>query len=217
MSPRTAAASTVSRAEPREWAADRSKALRPPAGQGRRGRHGPAARSARHAVRCHPAPDPPCQPPALASSPLPMLGRPAWADPWGPTRGTSYRQRARDRRARRRRRVCRWLLRPNQRTARGARSGHVEAVEVHHLVPGRDEVLDETSPARRRWRRTPRSPAAGSGSRRRGRRRWRSTSPRPSLGHGRRRGSPSSPRSSHSVPMSRRLTKKSFVSVPGDR
>ena len=58
---------------------------------------------------------------------------------------------------------------------RSARSGEVEAVEVHDLVPGRHEVADELLLRVALTRRPRRSPAAGSSSRRRGRPRWRST------------------------------------------
>ena len=68
----------------------------------------------------------------------------------------------------------------------GARrtSGEVEAIEVHHLVPGRDEVAGRTSPARRSFRRPRPARGAASSSRRRGRRACRSTSVRPSCDRG---------------------------------
>ena len=59
------------------------------------------------------------------------------------------------------RRTNRWSecgYRPRQ----AQRSGEVEAVGVHHLGPGRDEVARRTSPARRRWHRPRPAPAAAS-------------------------------------------------------
>ena len=91
----------------------------------------------------------------------------------------------------------------------------VEAVEVHHLGPRGDEVVDELLPARRRWRRPRPARAAARSSRRPGRRACRSTSARPLL-----RSRPSNTSASPapaSTPclMSSRLTKKSLLSVPG--
>ena len=55
------------------------------------------------------------------------------------------------------------------------RSPEIEPVEVHDLVPRRDEVTHELLASRRPTRRPRRAPAAASSSRRRGRPRWPST------------------------------------------
>ena len=91
----------------------------------------------------------------------------------------------------------------------------VEAIEVHHLGPGRDEVAARTSSARPRCRRLRPARGAASSSRRRGRRACRSTSARRSCDRGLRTASFASDVGFHSVPMSSRFTKKSLVSVSG--
>jgi len=97
----------------------------------------------------------------------------------------------------------------------GGWSSAIEAVQVHHLGPGGDEVLARTSPATSLTRRPRRGRAAASSSRRPGRRGCavHLTAPvvrsRPSNRRPRRRSAV------HTVPMSSRLTKKSLVSAPG--
>ena len=94
-------------------------------------------------------------------------------------------------------------------------SGQVEPVQVHDLVPGGDEVVHELLPARRRWRR-PRRRARSSEfepKTRSARLPVHLTSPvRVAALEGRRVRRPPAV---HVVPRSSRLTKKSFVSVPG--
>ena len=81
--------------------------------------------------------------------------------------------------------------------------------------PTRRRSRARTSPARRRRRRPRPAREARSSSRRPGRRGWPSTCGRPSRGSGPRTPRAASDVGFHSVPMSRRFTKKSLVSVPG--
>ena len=93
--------------------------------------------------------------------------------------------------------------------------GHVESIEVHHLVPRGHEIRHELLlpvVARVDLRR---ARGARSSTRRRGRRGWRSICRRPSYGSSPSNVSAASDVGFHSVPMSSRFTKKSLVNVPG--
>ncbi len=106
-----------------------------------------------------------------------------------------------------------------QRAARSAETRlrrQIEPVGVHHLDPGRDEIVDELPPRVGRGHRPRKSRGAASSSRIPGRCGWPSISARRSRGRCRRRSRrPPDRPSFHAVPMSSRLTKKSLVSAPG--
>jgi len=93
-------------------------------------------------------------------------------------------------------------------------SGQVEAIQVHHLVPGRNEVTNELSPASRRCRRPRRRPGAASWTRRPGRSGTCPLALARLAGRDLRTGH-RLPSCSHSRVESRRFTKKSLVSIPG--